>query len=979
MALDPTLVNLAKAIRQQESGGDPTRRGASGEYGAYQFLPSTWDAYAKQAGVNVPLEKADLNTQNKVAYSALERMKREHPDWNVGNFASAWNAGEGEPNAYKGTFSTGKPSSGRNDKGVQYDVPGYAKAVNKYYQEFKAQSAPAPTPEPTPEPEKSQYGATFQAKDTDTPFVAGLKTLGNIPSSAINFGKGVIESVNPISTIGRIFSEIPQEFNALAKERGGVLPAIGAGLAQLPGTFIPEGTKQVATGDISGAQKTFTEDPVGQVLPYLIGGKWAAGKAGKGAAFDQAISRTADIATKPLQPLAKIPRGLSNLTQYGVAQATGLKPETISTAIRNDIPATLDRKAVADEIQAALDKRAESLSETGKAYGPIRSSVVEDTEVSPASTKTVKMGGGSDLVYNLIDAPNELLSLPELRAKYELLKKQDQIPGEVIKDLETAIKEKSQTDKVPARVRVDPSWFDRAIREETGLSVRGGKLMPKPTSSIRDLKDVGALQKTYNLWRPAFSKGYLTNEEFLNFRQDMAKLAKMDREIGKSDALENLSGIIRGRFNTAYRKQIPGLEALDKDFASQISDLKRLKAGFITKQGELNINRIANAVGKGKDLDLARLEEIIPGITQKIKIVKAIEDIQDAKGQKVGTYARGGLAAIGIGTANIPALVAAIISSPEIAVPLLRRYGMAKEVVEPVLARLKSSASTINNLPNRGQALPAGDNIEPNKALKGEDAKVQDASIRKFRENREVLVNQYLEENGNIINTDNARNLFKDVGYKGTNSAAVHEASSAVANEAFRRLLEKSDKKNVYFTAGGSGAGKTTATRGAMQELFKNAAAMVDGNYSKYGSSIKKIRMAREAGKDPTVVYVYRDPVEAWNQGVISRMLGDGPDAGRVVPLKTFLENTNGALDVVKRVLDEGVRVIGFRNGKKISEMNGEQIKRLQIPKNLELRLVKETVQMAKDGLISKEQYDALLEGLPHPAYPLKALQTSKK
>lgn len=135
-SLDPQAVALSQAIRQQESGNDPTKKGASGEYGAYQWLPASWDSMSKAAGVNVPLQQATIQQQNQVAYTQIKKWKDE--GYNPGQIASMWNAGAGEPNAYQGTFTNGQSSVGTNAEGVKYDVPAYAKSVAQYYQQYKS-------------------------------------------------------------------------------------------------------------------------------------------------------------------------------------------------------------------------------------------------------------------------------------------------------------------------------------------------------------------------------------------------------------------------------------------------------------------------------------------------------------------------------------------------------------------------------------------------------------------------------------------------------------------------------------------------------------------------------------------------------------------------------------------------------------------------------------------------------------------------
>lgn len=133
--LDPQVVNLAKAIRQTESGGDFNAKGASGEHGAYQFTNDTWNGASAKYGINVPLNKATPEQQNAVAYNQIKEWK--DAGHNVAQIASMWNAGQGEPEAYTGKFSNGKSSTGTNKFGVKYSVPDYAYSVANAYQTLK--------------------------------------------------------------------------------------------------------------------------------------------------------------------------------------------------------------------------------------------------------------------------------------------------------------------------------------------------------------------------------------------------------------------------------------------------------------------------------------------------------------------------------------------------------------------------------------------------------------------------------------------------------------------------------------------------------------------------------------------------------------------------------------------------------------------------------------------------------------------------
>lgn len=128
--LDPTIVALAKAIKYSETGtGDTyTQKGASGEFGAYQFMPATYANYAsKYLGSSVA--KATKENQNRIVYSFIKSKKEQ--GFNPSQIASMWNAGEKKPDAYKQNWV------GVNSQGVKYDTPGYVKKVSAYYQQFK--------------------------------------------------------------------------------------------------------------------------------------------------------------------------------------------------------------------------------------------------------------------------------------------------------------------------------------------------------------------------------------------------------------------------------------------------------------------------------------------------------------------------------------------------------------------------------------------------------------------------------------------------------------------------------------------------------------------------------------------------------------------------------------------------------------------------------------------------------------------------
>lgn len=139
--LDPQAVSLAKAIGIAESGGNYNAKGKSGEFGAYQFMPETYKAYAGKYLGN-PNAEPSIENQNKIAYSFIKEKKDQ--GYNPAQIASMWNAGEGRPNAYK------EGHAGVNQMGVKYDTPSYVKSVSDNYRRLVGAQ-----PQPTV-PEKKQ-------------------------------------------------------------------------------------------------------------------------------------------------------------------------------------------------------------------------------------------------------------------------------------------------------------------------------------------------------------------------------------------------------------------------------------------------------------------------------------------------------------------------------------------------------------------------------------------------------------------------------------------------------------------------------------------------------------------------------------------------------------------------------------------------------------------------------------------------------
>lgn len=277
--LDPKIVTLAQSIRQVESGGNFEATGKSGEHGAYQFMPDTWNATAPKYGVNVPLNQATPAQQNEVAYKQLADWSAAHPDWNVGNFASAWNAGPGKPNAYL------QGNAGTNSQGVQYDTAAYAQKVAETYQSLKAQNPNLAQPSIQAAPNQLAPQPSFLGNLSND---LGQRAT-NLATNDANYAAG---NVNPVSHALQDAGQVAGGFGDAFSEALGALDrtftggkiggALNSGVHALAGTGAGQAVAK-AVSDFSTAHPEAAAN-IGAVANiaslFPVGG--AAGLAAKG-------------------------------------------------------------------------------------------------------------------------------------------------------------------------------------------------------------------------------------------------------------------------------------------------------------------------------------------------------------------------------------------------------------------------------------------------------------------------------------------------------------------------------------------------------------------------------------------------------------------------------------------------------------------------------------------------------------------------
>jgi hypothetical protein len=159
-------------------------------------------------------------------------------------------------------------------------------------------------------------------------------------------------------------------------------------------------------------------------------------------------------------------------------------------------------------------------------------------------------------------------------------------------------------------------------------------------------------------------------------------------------------------------------------------------------------------------------------------------------------------------------------------------------------------------------------------------------------------------QGGKILNVDFARELSPEYAADRTRSAEVHEPASEFVKRMYAdRLAEEPQEGElplVTFTAGGTGAGKTTSIKNIpeVHDLAQQSQIVYDTNMSNFDSSTTKIDQALDANKGVHVVYVYRDPEEALVKGALPR----AERMGRTVPIEEHAKTHAGSFETIRRL-----------------------------------------------------------------------------
>lgn len=647
--LDAGVVNLSKAIRQQESGGNYNAIGDnSTSTGAYQWQPGNFAKDAQQFGLN-PNDFSPVN-QDKVAYAQINAYKQA--GYSPSQIASMWNSGKPDATGNVGVKTI-------NGKPVNYDTPKYVQGVLNYFNQYKQQT-----------PSQTQSAPQGQQPQEQSPSIGGF--LGNVVQSGANLlgniGNAALHPLQTIQNVGGAAVGGLQELGGQSNDNtakfdnlvgyfkqryGGVDNLLHTaytdpvGLAgDIAAVFgVGEGALSAASkgAELAGAGARAIAGVGG--ADFLAGAEGAGGiaqaTAGSGLAGGlqdaSKIAGNISEATNPLTPLVKGAGALLDKTKDLsdiIANPKNYTPEDIANS---------SSEAISKDVQDAFEAKRADLSETGSGYTPFKENPV------PITT-----------------TPDSL--------------------DNILRD----------TLKVDVKDGVISANSDSLLRNSTDISKLQGVYNTYKTDFLNDsMNSNRLLNLRSDLGKIAFNDLGIKNT-------DVAQLTAKVRGVLNDTYRQQVPGL--QELDSQYESKINNLNDLQDGLVYKTGSSKGdLKTSFI--------NKALKAAKTGDTETLNQLEEISPGITKRLQVNQAIKDLGNAYSpvslvEKAGTA---GALLTGNVKGAIAGIASIILSKPEIAVPLLKAIGANIDLVKGVMANL-AKFTTLSVTGNSATQNPQGDN-----------------------------------------------------------------------------------------------------------------------------------------------------------------------------------------------------------------------------------------------------------------------------
>lgn len=257
----------------------------------------------------------------------------------------------------------------------------------------------------------------------------------------------------------------------------------------------------------------------------------------------------------------------------------------------------------------------------------------------------------------------------------------------------------------------------------------------------------------------------------------------------------------------------------------------------------------------------------------------------------------------------------------------------------------------------------------PAKNLSDDDRKIETDFANDLNQNFEQKKEEYKSKFGNVLDSDNARELSKDyLDNPQKNSSIIQGPASSFVFRMYTDELSKNppagkDNK-VTFVVGGPGSGKTTYTNKAKS----NSQVVYNTIFSDLQIGKNQINRALNAGKDVEIKFIQRDPVESF-VSVIERSKNNR----RIVPIDVFVKGHIDSRNTINKIVDE------YSGNERVKiELVGDTTDQIT-SEDLLTKIKSVADEMYKSGKITEDQYRNLGLGLKEETVQKTVSKKAKK
>lgn len=186
----------------------------------------------------------------------------------------------------------------------------------------------------------------------------------------------------------------------------------------------------------------------------------------------------------------------------------------------------------------------------------------------------------------------------------------------------------------------------------------------------------------------------LTAKETVELKAKLRSLVTYDKWV--SLEWERVVKWIIKDLDNNLKEKIPWYAELDKVYWPEREFLNKVQKDILNKDWTLKDNAIStirNLTWKWKEMKIERIEKIMPWITEKVKALKAYEDLQNALEWKTASYTRWILTWwVWVTSWFLPWIATFAITHPWITAKVLESYWIAKQSINTLLNKLKNKA-----------------------------------------------------------------------------------------------------------------------------------------------------------------------------------------------------------------------------------------------------------------------------------------------